>query len=84
MELALTPEVLEAFLVVLRENGVSNFNCPLFSAVLLPTTPEMEQSYEAAIKEASRSLKQPVAKGIYNSPALWPDGKPAAFPGSST
>lgn len=83
MELALTPELLEAYLDVLRENGVSSFNSPLFSVVLGPSTPEAEQNFDMALKEASKSQKQPVAKGIYSSPALWPDGKPASFPGSS-
>lgn len=68
----LTPEMLDAYLRILKENGVAEFIGNGIAVKFCAPGPEPEAI--APDKEANKA-----AKSMWENENLWPDGKPPSF-----
>ena len=76
----LTPDTIDAWLYMLREHGVKEFNCALFSVKLHPE----ETSGNSGDNVVGEINREPEYTGpLWKNPRLWAGGEPPKFPGQS-
>lgn len=73
----LSAEQMEAWLSMLRDAGVQEFEGPHFSVKFYPPAPPAPV-YETPKED--RPYKEPASTTMWDNPALWPGGKPPTFP----
>jgi hypothetical protein len=81
----LTPEKLEALLEILLKMGVSEFEGWGFHVQFKDTAlpPERAPVELPQRSKVSQEAKYPPKGGVWDNPALWPDGRPPSFPSES-
>jgi hypothetical protein len=78
----MTPEQIEAILMVLREQGVAKFE-GLGFAVEFRTDLEVpkQETAEEAIRSIANEERRQAKPGLFHNPMLWPGGAPPSFDG---